>query len=61
MMRFICLWVFVFCISGYAFCGNPDREFERAMINGAKVSIGIRVTVLAFLLSDFTPAIAGAS
>ena len=43
MMRFICLWVFVFCISGCAFCGNPDREFERAMINGAKVSIGIRV------------------
>ena len=43
MLRFICLWVFVFCISSHAFCGDPDREFERAIVNGAKVSMGIHV------------------
>ena len=44
MKRSICLWAFMFCISSYAFCGNPDREFERAIINGAKMSMVIRVT-----------------
>lgn len=44
MKRFFCLGAFLASMLNSAFGGNVDREFEHAMVNGAKVSMVLHVT-----------------